>query len=63
MKNSLKVLLVLFLLFSIKTSAQETIIPEIKYADLEKYIDLAKQNFPRAKLFEAQKTQRSLRFF
>ena len=45
----------MFLLFSIKTSAQETIIPEIKYADLEKYIDLAKQNFPRVKLFEAQK--------
>ncbi len=55
MKNSLKVLLVLFLFFSIKTAAQETIIPEIKYADLEKYIDLAKKNFPRAKIFEAQK--------
>ncbi len=55
MKTFLKITLSFFVLLSVNANAQETIIPEIKYADLEKYISLAKQNFPRAKVYEAQK--------
>lgn len=55
MKTLLKITLFFFVFLSINAKAQETIIPEIKYADLEKYIDLAKQNFPRNKIYQAQK--------
>jgi len=49
MKTLLKITLAFFMLISVSAYSQETIIPEIKYADLEKYIELAKQNYPRAK--------------
>ncbi|WP_421943940.1 TolC family protein [Pedobacter sp.] len=52
MKTLKKITLGFLLFFSINATAQETIIPEIKYADLEKYIELAKQNFPRAKSYQ-----------
>jgi len=51
MKNLFKIALMALMLLSLETYAQESIIAEIKYADLEKYIDLAKQNFPRRKMF------------
>lgn len=44
--------LMLGILFNIK--AQETIIPDVNYNQLERYIELAKENFPRKKVFEAQ---------
>ncbi|WP_316833063.1 TolC family protein [Pedobacter aquatilis] len=50
MKNLLKITLASLLFVSVSAFSQETIIPEIKYADLEKYIDLAKQNYPKLKL-------------
>jgi len=49
MKTIKKIALGLLVFFSINAAAQETIIPDIKYADLEKYIELAKRNFPRSK--------------
>ncbi|WP_316736881.1 TolC family protein [Pedobacter aquatilis] len=55
MKTLKKITLGFLLFFSINAAAQETIIPEIKYSDLEKYIELAKQNFPRKKIFDLQK--------
>lgn len=55
MKTLKKITLGFLVFFSINAVAQETIIPEIKYADLEKYIELAKQNFPRKKIFDLQK--------
>jgi outer membrane protein TolC len=55
MKKLLKIVLIFLMFTSIRTYAQESIIPEIKYADLEKYISLAKQNYPRKKIFEERK--------
>nr|WP_121273067.1 TolC family protein [Pedobacter schmidteae] len=52
MKNLIKIALVFLMTSSLTTFAQESIIPEIKYADLEKYIALAKQNYPRRKALE-----------
>lgn len=52
MKNPLKFILVALMLLSLNTFAQETIIGDIKYSDLEKYIDLAQRNFPKAKTFD-----------
>lgn len=49
MKKLLQIALICLLSVSFETFAQETIIPEVKYADLEKYIELAKQNYPRRK--------------
>jgi len=49
MKTTLKITLALLIFTSVRAFSQETIIPEIKYADLEKYIELAKQNYPKAK--------------
>lgn len=40
------------ILFTIKASAQESIIGEINYATLEKYILAAKENFPRKKIYD-----------
>lgn len=54
MKNLFKIALAALMLLSVNSYAQETIIPDIKYADLEKYIDLAKQNYPRKKMFETR---------
>ncbi|GAA3980561.1 hypothetical protein GCM10022246_35860 [Pedobacter ginsengiterrae] len=55
MKTLQKITLAFFVFLSINAAAQETIIPEIKYADLEKYIELAKQNFPRKKMYDVMK--------
>ncbi|MBC6112129.1 TolC family protein [Pedobacter fastidiosus] len=52
MKNLFKIALTALMLLSVKTYAQESIIPEIKYSDLEKYIDLALKNYPRTKVFD-----------
>lgn len=41
--------LIALMFISLDTYAQESIIGDIKYADLEKYIALAKQNYPRRK--------------
>lgn len=49
MKTLLKITLAALMFLSVKAYSQETIIPEIKYADLEKYIELARQNYPKAK--------------
>ncbi|MDN3585408.1 TolC family protein [Pedobacter aquatilis] len=55
MKTLKKITLAFLIFFSINAAAQETIIPEIKYADLEKYIELAKQNYPRRKMAEERR--------
>lgn len=43
----------IILLFSINTYAQESFIGNINYALLEKYVDLAKQNYPKRKMYKA----------
>lgn len=55
MKNLLQITLIFLMFTSVGAYAQESVIGEINYADLQKYISLAKKNFPRKKLFEAQK--------
>jgi outer membrane protein TolC len=55
MKTLLKITLAALMFLSVKAYSQETIIPEIKYADLEKYIELAKQNYPKLKVISARK--------
>jgi len=55
MKTLLKIALTALLFLSVKAYSQETIIPEIKYDDLEKYIELAKQNYPKLKMVSARK--------
>ncbi|TCC97289.1 TolC family protein [Pedobacter hiemivivus] len=52
MKKLLNIILVSLMFLSADVLAQESIIPEINYSDLEKYISLAKQNYPRRKMFE-----------
>jgi outer membrane protein TolC len=54
MKKLLIIVLTLMSSLTIEAVAQESIIPEIKYADLDKYIALAKQNYPRRKIFETR---------
>lgn len=49
MKKLFKMALIALMFISLDTYAQESIIGDIKYADLEKYIALAKQNYPRRK--------------
>lgn len=41
-------------LFTVKASAQESILGDINYAQLDKYIQLAKENYPKSKLARAQ---------
>ncbi|SDJ57243.1 Outer membrane efflux protein [Pedobacter sp. ok626] len=55
MKKLLNIILVSLMFLSVDAVAQESIIPEIKYADLDKYIALAKENYPRRKIFETRK--------
>jgi outer membrane protein TolC len=51
--KKLYTLFVFFLTFTAATvSAQETIIGELNYGLLEKYIQSAKQNYPRKKIFD-----------
>ncbi|KQS32295.1 TolC family protein [Pedobacter sp. Leaf194] len=52
MKTLLKITLAFLMFLSVNAFAQETMIPEIKYADLEKYIEMARQNYPKAKALE-----------
>lgn len=52
MKTFLKLTLALLLFSSMTTFAQESIIGEVNYKDLEKYISLARQNFPRKKILD-----------
>lgn len=50
MKNLSKFTLIVLMFLSLDSFSQESIIGEIKYSDLEKYIDLAVQNYPRVKI-------------
>jgi outer membrane protein TolC len=50
MKNLSKFTLIVLMFISLDSFSQESIIGEIKYSDLEKYIDLAVQNYPRLKI-------------
>lgn len=51
MKKLVHIIVATLMFLSINVYAQESIIGEIKYADLEKYISLAKQNYPKTKAF------------
>jgi outer membrane protein TolC len=55
MKKLLQITLSLLLLVTVKSHAQESILKEINYSDLQKYIDLARVNFPQIKIAEAKK--------
>ena len=50
MKKAFKISLFMLTFFAVKSFAQESIIPEVKYADLAKYIALAKLNQPKRKI-------------
>lgn len=51
MKKLLNIVVVFLMCLSVNVYAQESIIGEIKYADLERYIALAKENYPKTKAF------------
>lgn len=55
MKKILQITLSILLLVTVKSYAQESILKDINYSDLQKYIDLAKLNFPQMKIAEAKK--------
>ncbi len=55
MKKLLNMVLASLMFLSVDALAQESIIPQINYADIEKYISLAKKNYPKRKVFAAQK--------
>lgn len=55
MKKLLNIIMIALLLVSADTFAQDSVIPEINYSDLQKYISLAKKNFPRRKMFEERR--------
>ena len=55
MKKLVNIIVASLMFLSVDVVAQESIIPEINYADIEKYITLAKKNYPRRKILEAQK--------
>jgi outer membrane protein TolC len=55
MKKLLQIGLASLMFISADAVAQESVIPEINYADIQKYITLAKKNYPKRKIFEAQK--------
>ncbi|WP_345229928.1 TolC family protein [Olivibacter ginsenosidimutans] len=52
----MKIILVLFLLVGVFTGAkaQESIIQDVNYNQLQQFIELAKTNYPRKKIYEAQ---------
>lgn len=54
MNRIVKLSLLLLFFSATRLVAQESIIPEVKYADLEKYIALAKKNAPKRKIVAAQ---------
>lgn len=55
MKKILQITLSILLLVTAKSQAQESILKDINYADLQKYVDLARVNFPQMKIAEAKK--------
>lgn len=55
MKKLLQITLSILLLGCVESNAQESILKDINYSDLQKYIDLAKTNFPQMKIAEAKK--------
>ena len=46
-------LISMFFLACFNLSAQESIIEDVNYAQLERFIELAKEHYPRKKMFEA----------
>jgi len=50
MKKMSLIVIILFCIGSSKSSAQDSIIPEIDYKTLEKYIAAAKENYPRREI-------------
>jgi len=54
MKKNYAFVLSILCLFSLKSSAQESIIGEINYGLLEKYIEAAREYYPRRQVFTAQ---------
>jgi outer membrane protein TolC len=55
MKKLLQITLFLLLILTVRTQAQESIFKEINYSDIQKYIELAKQNYSLKKLSDAKK--------
>lgn len=53
MKRSLVLSILFFLFFQFSSKAQESMLGEVNYPLLEKYITLAKEYYPRKKVFEA----------
>lgn len=54
MKRFFTLTCLLFTFLSSRVSAQETILTEINYGQLEKYIQLAKESYPKRKIIQAQ---------
>lgn len=54
MKKNYALLLTLICLFALKSSAQESIIGQIDYKTLDKYIQAAREYYPKRKIQEAQ---------
>ncbi|NRF38207.1 TolC family protein [Pedobacter foliorum] len=52
MKTLFKTILTALVFLSLNTFAQESMIDDVNYTMLEKYIQSAKENFPRKKVFE-----------
>lgn len=55
MKKNYALILILIGFFSLKSSAQESIIGDINYNKLDQYIQAAKEYYPRRKVFEQQR--------
>lgn len=55
MKKIFPISFFLLLLTTFTSHAQESILKDINYSDLQKYIDLARVNFPQMKIAEAKK--------
>lgn len=55
MKKLLQITFLFLLFVTVKSNAQESILKDINYSDLQKYIDLAKINFPQMKIADAKK--------
>lgn len=55
MKKILQITLSILLLVTVKSYAQESILKDINYSDLQKYIDLALQNYSSKKISDARK--------
>lgn len=54
MKRNYAIVFGILCLFSLRSSAQESIIGEINYGLLDKYIEAAKEYYPRRKVFTVQ---------